>query len=183
MRPHFEICGKRAARHDEEDVAVLGDEDQLRSRNYGRSDVAGVQLRKVQRIRSGVALSSVGMMVMTTVLVFIGRTFATIDGLRAAAPATPIVVFTGSFDDATMLALLDRGVAGFVPKSSTTAVLASAIDLVVAGGRYLPERLAGPSKAPPLRAAAQLLSRRQIEVVVVDLCRRFDHGASLLNHG
>lgn len=91
-----------------------------------------------------------------------------IDGLRAAAPVTPILVFTGSFDDAMMLALLDRGVAGFVPKSSTTAVLASAIDLVVAGGRYLPERLVELTKTPPLplaRRPVQLLSGRQIDVV------------------
>ena len=93
-----------------------------------------------------------------------------IDGLRATAPKTPILVVTGSYSDDTMLALLERGVAGFVPKTSTTAVIASAIDLVLAGGRYLPERLAqltiGPGHAAPdPRPVAALLSARQIEVV------------------
>jgi DNA-binding NarL/FixJ family response regulator len=93
---------------------------------------------------------------------------AGIDGLRAAAPATPILVFTGSFTDAMMLTLLGRGVAGFVPKTATTAVLASAIELVVAGGRYLPERLAQLTVAPLPPAqwrAPPPLSGRQVDVV------------------
>jgi DNA-binding NarL/FixJ family response regulator len=93
---------------------------------------------------------------------------AGIAGLRAAAPATPVLVFTGSLDDATMVALLHSGVAGFVPKTATTAVLAAAIMLVAAGGRYLPERLAIIPVTPLAvvsRRASALLSGRQTDVV------------------
>lgn len=93
---------------------------------------------------------------------------AGVAGLRAAAPTTPILIFTGSLDDTTMVALLHSGVAGFVPKTATTAVLAAAIALVVAGGRYLPERLATmPVVQQPMapRREGALLSARQTDVV------------------
>jgi DNA-binding NarL/FixJ family response regulator len=96
-----------------------------------------------------------------------------IAALRAAAPATPLIIVTGSGDDALLLDLLALGIAGFVPKTATLAVIAAAIELVLAGGRYLPPRLAemaAPPRlaemaAPPARAAA--LSPRQVEVVAL----------------
>lgn len=66
-------------------------------------------------------------------------------GLLTVLPASRIIVVTGSHDDALMLALLADGVAGFVPKSAAPAVMLAAIELVLAGGRYLPPRLAGLS--------------------------------------
>lgn len=89
---------------------------------------------------------------------------AGIAGLRAAAPTTPILVFTGLLDDAAMLTLLARGVAGFVPKTASPAVLAAAISLVVAGGRYLPERLAKLSVASAPSHTRSPLSARQTDV-------------------
>ena len=41
-----------------------------------------------------------------------------------------------------LLDLLDRGVAGFSPKSSNGAVIEAVLRLIAAGGRYLPPRLA-----------------------------------------
>lgn len=92
-----------------------------------------------------------------------------VEGLRTAAPDMKILVVTGSFDDAMMLDLLARGVAGFAPKTLSADVIAAAIGLVLAGGRYLPPRLAElrlpdiAPLAPPPRA--RLLTGRQIEVV------------------
>jgi len=88
-------------------------------------------------------------------------------GLRAAAPDMKILVVTGSFDDAMMLDLLAHGVAGFAPKSLTAEVIGAAIALVLAGGRYLPARLAELHLPPaPLVAAPRprLLTGRQLEV-------------------
>ena len=88
-------------------------------------------------------------------------------GLRAAAPDMKILVVTGSFDDAMMLDLLAHGVAGFAPKSLTADIIGAAIALVLAGGRYLPARLAELHLPPaPLTAAPRprLLTGRQLEV-------------------
>ena len=65
-----------------------------------------------------------------------------IQGIMQAAPRTPILVVTGTEDDALLLALLKLGVAGFAPKSASGAIVEAAIRLILAGGRYLPPRLA-----------------------------------------
>lgn len=91
---------------------------------------------------------------------------AGVDRLRTIAPTALIVIVTGASDDETMLALLERGVAGIVDKRLTSALLIAALELVLAGGRYLPARLADlhlerrVPAAPPRRA----LSERQAEV-------------------
>jgi DNA-binding NarL/FixJ family response regulator len=90
--------------------------------------------------------------------------------LQAAAADLPLLVVTGSHDDQLLLELIAQGVAGFAPKQSTTAVLSAAIDLILAGGRYLPPRMADlkalPARSvdPPARRGA-LLSPRQLEVL------------------
>lgn len=61
--------------------------------------------------------------------------------LRKNAPDTPILVVTGNEDDATLLALFDLGIAGFAFKTSKSAVIEAAIRLVLAGERYIPERV------------------------------------------
>ena len=71
-----------------------------------------------------------------------------IAGLYAAAPGLRIVVITGSHDDRLLMDLLDLGVAGFVPKSAPGAVILAAIELVLAGGRFIPERVASLASAP-----------------------------------
>ena len=65
-----------------------------------------------------------------------------IAGLRRAAPTMPVLVITGSHDDRLLLDLIGDGVAGFVPKTSGTDIIMAAIELVLAGGRYMPPRVA-----------------------------------------
>lgn len=100
-----------------------------------------------------------------------------IQKLLEMAPDLPVIVITGTEDDAIMFALLDLGVRGFVPKSSSTAIIDAAIRLVIAGGRYLPERmihLASPTaKKPTLSSPGNVgisstcisLTPRQIRVM------------------
>jgi DNA-binding NarL/FixJ family response regulator len=98
---------------------------------------------------------------------------AGIAGLRAAAPAVPILVITGSHDDRLLLDLLSDGVAGFVPKTSGTGIIMAAIDLVLAGGRYMPPRVAElaahaspePEAAPDARPARPMVTPRQADVL------------------
>jgi DNA-binding NarL/FixJ family response regulator len=90
--------------------------------------------------------------------------------LRKAAPATPILVVTGDEEDAHLLALFDMGVAGFVPKTSKSAVVEAAIGVVAAGERYIPARvldlLGRRNDVHPIVAdKAAKLSPRQTEVL------------------
>lgn len=62
-------------------------------------------------------------------------------GVLKAAPTTPVLVVTGNEDDALLLRLLRMGIAGFMPKSSRSLLVESAINLILAGGRYVPPRL------------------------------------------
>lgn len=109
-----------------------------------------------------------------------------LEGLRERAPGMKIVVLTGSDSDADLLAVLALGVDGFVPKSVEPGVVEAAIRLVMAGGRYLPARVAelaaqglgepgaapapmatsaaAPS-APPIEAPLGRLSARQRDVL------------------
>ncbi|UVO53565.1 response regulator transcription factor [Sphingomonas sp. SUN039] len=67
---------------------------------------------------------------------------AGIDGVIRAAPDAKLLVVTGTEDDALLLDLLDRGVAGFAPKTASGSIIDAAMRLILAGGRYLPPRLA-----------------------------------------
>ncbi len=94
-----------------------------------------------------------------------------VSGVVAAAPETRLLVLTGQDDDALMLDLLRLGVAGFASKTLAPAVLAAAIELVVAGGRYLPPRLAelapaaSVAPAPPKAWATPAVTDRQLMVL------------------
>jgi len=98
-----------------------------------------------------------------------------ISRIRAIAPASRVLVITGIEDDVLMLDLLDDGVAGFLSKSARTAVVVAAlaegrafghVELVLAGGRYLPPRLAEILNSPARGASSSSpLSARQTEVL------------------
>jgi DNA-binding NarL/FixJ family response regulator len=92
-------------------------------------------------------------------------------GLMAAHPGTPVLVVTGTEDDGLLLALIGAGAAGFLPKTSSSAVIEAAIRLVLAGGRYLPPRLAALAAGsavplpPPMPPTSTTLTPRQNEVL------------------
>jgi len=101
---------------------------------------------------------------------------AGIDGVVRAAPDTSLLVVTGTEDDALLLDLLDRGVAGFAPKSASGSIIEAAIRLILAGGRYPPPRLAEIASAriddgsvPAIRddvaRLAERLTDRQMDVL------------------
>ncbi len=90
-------------------------------------------------------------------------------------PSPPIVVFSGSDDPATVTAALDAGAMGFIPKTSTPAILQSALRIVLAHGIYVPPSIlsrqtaaqASPeeSSGRPLRRLSELgLTPRQQQV-------------------
>lgn len=61
--------------------------------------------------------------------------------LRARFPALPIIVVSAEESPALVRALIDHGVAGFIPKSDSAAVVLHAVRLVLSGGTYAPLRL------------------------------------------
>ena len=90
--------------------------------------------------------------------------------LRARCPALPIVILSGSEEPADMRQALDAGALGFIPKSSSSPVMLSALRLVLSGGIYLPpsyaERPQGmrvPLSADSLESLG--LTHRQLDVL------------------
>ncbi len=66
--------------------------------------------------------------------------FDTLGAIHARLPDALLVVVSGSERRSDLLAALENGAAGFIPKSSSAKVLLGALQLVLAGGVYLPEQ-------------------------------------------
>ena len=100
---------------------------------------------------------------------------AEIESLRHGLPETPVVVVAETDDPHRTRQLLAVGVRGVLPASLSLQVLMGAVDLVLAGGVYLPSSLidASTSRAVAHGATAQAaaepwpeLTRRQRDVLV-----------------
>ncbi len=79
---------------------------------------------------------------------------------RAACQELPVVVLSGKDDRASILASLDAGAMGYIPKSSPVSVMINAIRLVMSGAVYVPAEALrargaadGPSLSPQAAAA------------------------------
>lgn len=105
-----------------------------------------------------------------------------LEALRDQIPATPIVMLSAHEDSVTVMGALQRGAKGYIPKSSTKEVMLSALQLVLAGGIYLPPTLLDqqqvsltngskrdlPTKTESAVQAAELgLTPRQSEVLAL----------------
>ena len=67
--------------------------------------------------------------------------FEAIRHIRAMLPKTPLVVVSASENGADARRALDYGAGGFIPKSSSVQIMVSALQLVLAGGVYVPHAL------------------------------------------
>jgi DNA-binding NarL/FixJ family response regulator len=92
--------------------------------------------------------------------------------LKESHPKLPVVILTGADEPQQIQDVLAAGASGFIPKSSTPAVMLSAIRLVLSGGIYIPPQLlsgataAGAAAAASGRERAQmLLTERQLQVL------------------
>jgi DNA-binding NarL/FixJ family response regulator len=77
--------------------------------------------------------------------------FKGIRAVRALQPDTPLVVVSASEAVGDMHQVLAQGARGFIPKSSSSAVLRGALDLVLSGGVYVPPMALHASAEPPKR--------------------------------
>ena len=81
--------------------------------------------------------------------------FSALGDIHRRLPRALLVVVSGSEKRSDLLAALENGAAGYIPKSSSAKVLLGALQLVLAGGVYLPEqairsdRVADFAGAPP----------------------------------
>jgi DNA-binding NarL/FixJ family response regulator len=88
-------------------------------------------------------------------------------------PALPLIILTGAEDPQQIQEVLAAGASGFIPKSSTPAVMLSAIQLVLSGGTYIPpQALSTASTTVPSRAGSNVrehaqtqLTERQMQVL------------------
>lgn len=91
-------------------------------------------------------------------------------------PDVPLVVVSGEEEASIMKKVMDAGATGFVCKSSNAAVMLGALNLVLAGGVYIPPQMLQPQAEPIEREIPSLdgrsvrtneygLTGRQMEVL------------------
>jgi len=86
---------------------------------------------------------------------------------RGMVSDTPIVIMSGIEKTSEIKKALQAGASGFIPKSLPTAVILSALELVLSGGRYLPPQLLFDEQR------TEQLTQRQVEVL-----QSMNHGLS-----
>jgi DNA-binding NarL/FixJ family response regulator len=103
--------------------------------------------------------------------------FAVLVEFRERYPATSIVMLSAFNDHDNVVKALNLGALGFIPKSAERTVMLGALNLVLAGGTYIPSDVLdrqdatvadrGSAVAPPatVAPAGLALTRRQADVL------------------
>lgn len=86
---------------------------------------------------------------------------------READPTLPVVVISGHESRETIVAAMNAGATGYIPKSSPAPVLIQALRLVLAGGVYLPPSLMDSVAEMGQEEAPAALTPRQREVLTL----------------
>jgi DNA-binding NarL/FixJ family response regulator len=90
------------------------------------------------------------------------------EGVRrtlARFPQTPVVVISGAAAPADVARALELGAKGFLPKTMPPAVMAAALQVIAAGGTYVPTEYAAAANRAPEPTAG--LTRRESEVLTL----------------
>jgi len=103
-----------------------------------------------------------------------------IQSIHDILPETPIIILSAVFDKEVVQKTIEIGAAGYIPKTSSNAVILSAINLVISGGVYIPAELLQDtnqnefdvlkqvekvSSADNVAEKMKILSPRQIDVI------------------
>ena len=75
--------------------------------------------------------------------------FSILSELRATHPGIAVVVLSGTQDRNSVTKALDLGAVGFIPKTGQREVMMSALQLVFAGGIYIPPEILSREAPPP----------------------------------
>jgi two-component system, NarL family, nitrate/nitrite response regulator NarL len=90
--------------------------------------------------------------------------FDGIEQIRANFPLIPLVVISGAATPADVARALQLGAKGFLPKTLPPSVLAAALQVLAAGGTYVPADYVSAQPAP---TAASGLTPREAEVLAL----------------
>jgi DNA-binding NarL/FixJ family response regulator len=107
--------------------------------------------------------------------------FSVLAELRERYPATSIVVLSAQQDRGSVVKALDLGALGFIPKSAKREVMLTALELVFAGGIYIPPEILSREEPVPSQSVSQRpatdtsrgsprdvgLTERQLEVLAL----------------
>lgn len=75
--------------------------------------------------------------------------------LKEKLPSVPVVVLSSDETRSAVLNALDKGAAGYIPKSSSSHLMRQALRLVLVGGIYLPTAVLEDDIAPPAQSSLQ----------------------------
>jgi len=105
------------------------------------------------------------------------------DELRVGYPALPLVALSALDDPSTVKAVLASGALGFIPKSSSHAVMVNALRLILAGGRYLPPELLADEWASATRRGSIDGDRAAVAIEDLGLTERQSQVLALMAQG
>ena len=103
-----------------------------------------------------------------------------IQRIHQTLPDTPIIILSAVFDKEIVQKTIEIGAAGYIPKTSSNAVIIGAVTLVLSGGVYIPPELLqdtnhnefdllkqveNMSPAQDVAEKVKILSPRQIDVI------------------
>ncbi len=98
--------------------------------------------------------------------------------LRARRPSVPVVILSGSEEPTDVRQALDGGAMGFIPKSSSSSVMLSALRLILSGGVYLPPAYLARSQAGRTPIAAPSVEALGLTPRQYDVLRLLGRGQS-----
>ena len=112
--------------------------------------------------------------------------FEALAELRARLPAVSVVVLSARHDRESVARALALGASGYIPKAATREVMRSALNLIFAGGMYIPPEILDQGVPAPVTAdnpGTDLgLTERQLDVLALmmqgksnkAICRELD---------
>jgi DNA-binding NarL/FixJ family response regulator len=118
--------------------------------------------------------------------------FSMLAELRDRYPATSVVVLSAQQDRDSVVKALDLGALGFIPKSAPREVMLAALELVFAGGIYIPPEILTRREPAPVQSQRQPsaantlpgspreagLTERQLEVLALMMRGKSNKGIS-----
>jgi DNA-binding NarL/FixJ family response regulator len=108
-----------------------------------------------------------------------GSGLSALGGMRERHPAIPVVILSGAHDYHTIVRALNLGARGFILKTDERQIMLSALELVFAGGIYIPREILalesstvartasarGAANRRPTKLADLVLTGRQLDVL------------------
>ena len=88
--------------------------------------------------------------------------------LRELCPTTPVVLLSANENSHIILDGLRRGAQGYIPKSSSLDVMAEALQLILAGGIYVPTSGVAGRAEPPDEDRALTARQREVLALLVN---------------